>query len=511
MISFQLRNIEKNGPCNKTIKLFDPGLITLITKFHREFEGSRQNLLQRRRDKQELFNRGLVPSYQKNSKACLENWKVAPIPADLLSRKVEITGPVNDPKMVINMLSRNKGERADTAMLDFEDSMCPTWENVVSGYKNLKEAVDGTLTTNSYKLDTNDMAHIMVRVRGLHLNEKNVMVDGAPVSAGILDLLVCAYHTSQKLFDQGKTPKFYVPKCENYLEARWWSQVFTAIEKALSLPKGAIKCTFLIETLPAAFQIEEILFELKERVVALNVGRWDKIFSDIKVLRDHPDRVTADRSLINMNCYWMENYAKRLIKICHNRGALAIGGMAAFTPGRSESIRQEQLSKVKKDKELEFQWGHDGCWVSHPYFIKEARTCFPKKNQLEKKLEDFDKFPDLLPSGKGKRTLQGLRKNIRVGIAYLNGWSEGKGCVAWDNLMEDLATLEISRAQVWQWIRHRTVLEEGMTVTSGLVKKLFEEELETILKEEQKESFIQAKVQAQELFLLNNLPEFMEV
>jgi len=318
--------------------------------------------------------------------------------------------------------------------------------------------------------------------------------------------------------DQGKTPKFYIPKCESYLEARWWNQLFEAIEKGLSLPLKTLKCTFLIETLPAAFQIEEILFELKDRAVALNVGRWDKIFSDIKILREHPDRVTADRSDINMNCYWMESYAKRLIKICHRRGALAIGGMAAFTPGKTEKIRKEQLEKVKTDKELESKWGHDGCWVSHPFFIKEAKNCFPKKNQLDRQLEKFDTFPNLLPSGKGKRTLKGLRKNIRVGIAYLQGWSEGKGCVAWDNLMEDLATLEISRAQVWQWLRHKILLEEGIPVTPNLVKKLFKEELEIILEElsnnfgkEEKESFIKAKKKAENLFLLKNLPEFLEV
>jgi malate synthase len=524
MTSLQSGNIERvpdkawiENNSEEVTTIFPSDLTSLITTFHRQFEGQRKTLLQKRMTHQDLFDRGQVPRYQKNSKICLEDWKVAPIPSDLLSRKVEITGPVNDPKMVINMLSRNKeGERADTAMLDFEDSMRPLWKNVLNGYKNLTEAVKGTLTyENNYKLDPQDMALIMVRVRGLHLNENNIRVDGEPVSAGLLDLLVCAYHISQKLLDQGKTPKFYVPKCEHYLEARWWNKVFAAVEKALSLPHGTLKCTFLIETLPAAFQIEEILFELKDRVVALNVGRWDKIFSDIKVLREHPDRVTGDRSLIDMNCPWMENYAKRLIKICHSRGALAIGGMAAFTPGKSESLRQEQLAKVKKDKELESQWGHDGCWISHPYFIKEARSCFPKKNQLDRCLEEFDKFPDLLPSGKGKRTLKGLRKNIKVGIAYLKGWSEGKGCVAFDNLMEDLATLEISRAQIWQWVRHQALLEEGLTVTSDLVKRLFEEELDKILKEpkwdeKHKERFIHAKTRAQELFLLKKLPEFME-
>jgi malate synthase len=275
--------------------------------------------------------------------------------------------------------------------------------------------------------------------------------------------------------DQGKTPKYYVPKCEHHLEARWWNRLFSLLEEALSIPDGTLRATFLIETLPAAFQMEEILWELRGRAAGLNVGRWDKIFSDIKVLREHPDRVLADRGFITLERPWMRSYAMRLVRICHRHGAFAMGGMSAFTPGSTAELREEQTRKVVEDKAFEASMGHDGCWVSHPYFIGPAMSAFPRANQLDM-VPDLGDRPDLLPRPDGPRTLEGLRKNVRVGIAYMNGWNQDIGCVAWDDLMEDLATLEISRAQVWQWLRHETLLDTGTRVTSDLVRGTFDEE-----------------------------------
>jgi len=289
--------ISQKAYLEGVLDIFTPGFVKLLSALHDKFETKRQILLLERKYCQNHYNKGSLPQYlDKNSEALTTDWQVAAIPKDLMRRRVEITGPVNDPKMVINMLSRNKeGDRADTAMLDFEDSMKPIWTNVISGYRNVMTAVAGTLTHQSpgktYKLNPKDMAGIMVRVRGLHLNESNIEIGGVPVSAGLLDLATCVYHTSKKLLAQKKTPKFYIPKCEHYLEARWWNKLFLNLERFMDLPKGTIKCTFLIETLPAAFQIEEILFELQDHIVGLNVGRWDKIFSDIKTLKHHAELV----------------------------------------------------------------------------------------------------------------------------------------------------------------------------------------------------------------------------
>jgi malate synthase len=396
---------------------------------------------------------------------------------------------------------------------------------VLDGIKNVKEAAEKTLRLKTkkktYELDPEDMAGLMVRVRGLHLNEENVTIDGEPISAGLFDLAVCFYHTAFTLLQQDKTPKYYVPKCEHYREARWWNQLFTNVEEEMKLPVSTLRATFLIETLPAAFQMEEILYEYRDHAAGLNGGRWDKIFSDIKVLKKHKDRVMADRSWIDMSRSWMDNYVKRMIKICHERGAFAMGGMSAFTPGKTSEIRKEQTDKVLADKKNEFDIGHDGCWVSHPYFITHAMNAFPKRNQMERKLEDFDRCPDLLPKSEGPKTIEGLRKNIRVGIGYMHGWNNGIGCVSWDNMMEDMATLEISRAQTWQWLHHKIELDKGNTVTKALVGKVFEEELEKINQEikdlnlvkKQEVTLLQefdaAAKKAEQIFTMDELPDFL--
>jgi malate synthase len=484
-----IRSEARNG---RAVRVLDPQALRLVARLHRELDSERRELLRARAARQRAYDEGAVPEYLSSDTTRTE-WRVAPLPVDLLQRRVEITGPVSDPKMVINMLSRTEtGARADAAMLDFEDSMKPSWENVMHGVENLIGAVDGSLTfskparagqpSKQYRIDIEDMPLLMVRVRGLHLDESNVHVDGVPVAAGLFDLALSAWHTAGRLLERGRTPKYYVPKCEHHLEARWWNRLFSLVEEALAVPVGTLKTTFLIETLPAAFQMEEILYEIRDRAAGLNVGRWDKIFSDIKVLREHPERVMADRASISLNRPWMKNYALQLVRVCHRHGAFAMGGMSAFTPGRTPEVRQEQTGKVVEDKMFEASLGHDGCWVSHPYFIEPALSAFSRDNQLDVVPRIQDR-PDLLPRSEGSRTMAGLRKNVRVGIAYLEGWNRDLGCVSWDDLMEDLATLEISRAQVWQWLRHEISLDDGTTVTPALVRRIFDEESEHIQRE----------------------------
>jgi malate synthase len=503
-------------------ELFPEELRRLLSDLHQEFEPRRQQLLSERQVRQRQYDSGALPQYlDPQSDAVKGKWKVASLPTELQARRVEITGPVNSTKMVINMLSRNEsGFRADMAMLDFEDSMKPSFRNVLDGYKNVIGAVSGNLSfhsgAKSYRLDPKDMAYVMVRTRGLHLNESNIEVSGTPISGGLLDFTVCYFHSARMYLKAGKMPKYYIPKCEHYLEARWWNDLFKAVQQRMGLPTGSLRATFLVETLPATFQIEEILYEIREHAAGLNVGRWDKIFSDIKVLKKHPDRIMPDRGTITMERPWMENYAKRVIKICHERGAFAMGGMAAFTPGKTKELREEQTAKVMRDKRREAEWGHDGCWVSHPYFIGPALEAFKNKNQLSRRLDEFDRYPDILPQGGGPRTLDGLRTNIRVGIAYMHGWQQDIGCVAFDNLMEDLATLEISRAQVWQWLHHRIELEDGTKVSKELVNKLFEEETVKILREFIEEGQADAEAEltrarnaARELFTQDELQDFL--
>ncbi|MEM8557237.1 MAG: malate synthase A [Bacteroidota bacterium] len=481
-------------------RLLTPDAIALLAKLHRALEPQRQSLLMARKARQDAFDDGMRPDFLEPTEHpdAYGDWQVAPLPEDLQMRRVEITGPVSDAKMVINMLSRTAdGQRADCAMVDFEDSMKPSWNNVMQGVENVIGIAEGTLShektddlgvvVKRYQLDPADMALPMVRVRGLHLDESNLRIDGAPISGGLLDFALVAYHTAKTFVAKGITPKFYVPKVEHYLEARWWNTLMDGIEDALDLPRSTVRATFLIETLPAAYQMEEILYEIRTHAAGLNGGRWDKIFSDIKTLRAHPDRVMADRATIGMNRDWMSNYAKQLIRVCHKHGAFGMGGMAAFTPGRDPELRAQQTAKVVADKEFEASIGHDGCWVSHPYFIGPAMEPFlakldGAKNQLGV-IPDLPARPALLPKSDGPKTMAGLRTNVRVGIAYMKGWNQDIGCVAWDNLMEDLATLEISRAQTWQWLHQGIFLDEGPQVTKALVLSIFSQELAQIKEE----------------------------
>ena len=371
--------------------MFPSVLKELLIQLHENFNPRRIQLLELRKERQKKYDQGAVPCYllpeEKNFTD--DHWKVATIPEVLRCRRVEITGPVSSAKMVINMLSRNdQGARADMCMMDFEDSMMPSWNNIIHGISNAKHAVMGNLQLNTpqknYKIDAEDMAYPMIRVRGLHLNESNVTIDGQKIAAGLFDFATTYFHCANYYLKRGWTPKYYIPKCEHYLEARWWNELFVAVQKAAGHALSTLRATFLIETLPATFQLEEILYEIKDHAAGFNVGRWDKIFSDIKILKNHPDKILADRASINMLKPWMENYAKRVIKVCHSHGAFAMGGMSAFTPGKLEEERKIQMAKVVEDKSREFSWGHDGCWVSHPYFIAPALSAFPEKINYKK-------------------------------------------------------------------------------------------------------------------------------
>ena len=536
-----LDGVEVNAAAwtGRAQRLLPEPALKLLGDLHRALEADRRERLAARADQQAAYDRGDVPGYlpEEEHPEAHGDWQVGTLPEDCRQRRVEITGPISDPKMVINMLSRNsEGVRADAAMLDFEDSMKPAWPNVMQGLENLIGAADGSLEftrearsgkpEKQYHLDSDDMPLLMVRVRGLHLDESNVRVDGEPVSAALFDFALSMFHTAQTLMDQGKTPKYYVPKVEHYREARWFNRLFEEVQDALGIARGTVKATFLIETLPAAFQMEEILYEYREHAAGLNGGRWDKIFSDIKVLKEHPDRVLADRNWIDIQRPWMEMYVKQLIKVCHRHGAFGMGGMAPQTPGRTEEKRAEQTAAVVEDKKFEAGIGHDGCWVSHPYFIGPALEPFEEKlgekgakNQLDV-TPDLPDRPDLLPTDDGPKTLDGIRVNVRVSIGYMKGWNQDLGAVAWDHRMEDLATFEISRAQTWQWLHHEATLDDGQPVTPALVRQIFDEEEEKILDEareffdgdaaeEQVEAFRQARRDAEAIFLEDDFRPFL--
>jgi malate synthase len=515
--------------------ILTPAATAFLAQLQRRFNPERQRLLAAREERQRAWDAGTPPLYEdRNSESVAGKWRVGAVPADLLCRRVEITGPVNSAKMVINMLSRGSdGARADTAMLDFEDALKPSWSNLMAGQVNLKGAARRELThvdaapggkpAREYRLDPKDMAKVIPRPRGLHLDETNLRVDGVPVSGALMDLGLSFFHCAPVWAEQGETPAYYIPKVEHWREAAWWDSVFEWMEGQLGLKTGTLKATFLIETLPAAFHMEEILFAARDHAVGLNVGRWDKIFSDIKTLRRHKDRVLADRASITMRQPWMAAYALRCVQISHQRGAFGLGGMAAFTPGQTQAVRDQQNAKVLDDKRLEFQTGHDGCWVSHPYFIGVAMQAFPRVNQLDVLHTGANRYPDLLPQPNGPKTLAGLRTNVRVGIAYLEGWQRDIGCVAWDNLMEDLATLEISRAQTWQWLHHGVRLDDGAAVDEPLVRRVFQQELEKIVERESPaiaaargathkdvvQSFTRAAKEAETVFTRSELSSFL--
>ena len=469
--------------------ILGPEALNFIKTLAERFEAQRQHLLAQRVKKQASYDAGQLPDFDAST-ACIRSsdWQVATLPKPLQGRVVEITGPV-DRKMIINGL--NSG--ADVFMADFEDASCPNWKNMVQGQLNLFQAVRGSIEHPSengklYRL-CEDPATLMVRPRGLHLDEAHVLVDGTAVSASLFDFGLFLFHNAHALLQSGIGPYLYLPKIEHYLEARWWNEVFVAAQQALKLPTATIKATVLIETLPAAFMMEEILYELRDHAAGLNCGRWDYIFSYIKTFRQHANRVVPDRAQVGMTQPFMHAYAQLLIQTCHRRGALAMGGMAAQIPIKSDpQANLLAMDKVAKDKAREARNGHDGTWVAHPALIPIARAAFRKylrgPNQLHVALpEQKVERDDLLAHPIGDCTDAGLRTNVRVAIRYLEAWLHGTGCVPLDHLMEDAATAEISRSQVWQWLRHGICTTDGQSVTPQRLRTCIDEELVEIRNE----------------------------
>jgi malate synthase len=464
-----------------------PEALAFVATLHRAFEPRRRELLARRQAVQARLDAGWLPDFLPETRHVREgDWKVAPLPADLLDRRVEITGPV-DRKMVINAL--NSG--AKTFMADFEDSNSPTWDNVVRGQINLRDAVRGLIRWTSpegklYELDRKT-ATLLVRPRGWHLTEKHVTVDGEPISGSLFDFGLFLFHNAEALRAKGTGPYFYLPKTESHLEARLWNDVFVLAQQELRLPPGTIRATVLIETVLAAFEMDEILYELREHCAGLNCGRWDYIFSFIKKFRGRPEFVLPDRARVTMTAPFMRAYSLLAIRTCHRRGAAAVGGMAAQIPIKNDpAANAAALQKVRDDKEREAGDGHDGTWVAHPGLVPLATEVFdarmPTPNQIGRHREDVRvTATDLLEVPQGPITEAGLRVNVNVGLRYLESWLRGAGCVPIFNLMEDAATCEISRAQIWQWIRHPGgVLEDGRKVTVQLFQTVMAEELEKI-------------------------------
>ncbi|MFI4934027.1 MAG: malate synthase A [Caulobacterales bacterium] len=468
-------------------EVLTPEALVFLAQLHRNFNARRLQLLAARQARQQRFDAGESPDFLAETAAVREGaWRVAPIPADLLDRRVEITGPT-DRKMVINAL--NSG--AKVFMADFEDANSPTWANLVEGQINLKDRWEGRLSHvdptsgKSYALGAKT-AVLMVRPRGWHLPEKHVSVDGETMSGSLVDFGLYFFHNAKATLAQGTGPYFYLPKLESHLEARLWNDVFVFAQQRLGLATGTIKVTVLIETLPAAFEMDEILYELRDHMAGLNCGRWDYIFSYIKRLRRHPDALTPDRAVMGMGSAFLRAYSLKLIQTCHRRGAFAMGGMAAQIPVKGDPAANDAaFAKVRADKEREANDGHDGTWVAHPDLVPIAMEVFdrvmPKPNQLGKLRADVSvSRADLLKVHDGHRTEQGLRENIRVGVQYIEAWLRGRGAVPLYNLMEDAATAEISRAQIWQWINCKAALADGRTVTAQLFKSLLEEEMATL-------------------------------
>ena len=467
-------------------------VLALVAKLHRAFEPRRQELLAARAERAKKLDAGERPDFLPSTKAIRDgDWKIAPVPAALQCRRVEITGPV-DAKMVINAF--NSG--ADSYMTDFEDSNSPLWTNQIQGQINIGQAIRRTLSfeqktaagTKSYKLN-DKIATLQVRPRGWHLDEKHVTIDGQRVHGGIFDFALFMFHNAEELLARGAGPYFYLPKLESHLEARLWNDVFVMTQKELGLPQGTIKATVLIETILAAFEMEEILYELREHSAGLNAGRWDYIFSCIKKFKLDKSFCLADRAKVTMTAPFMRAYALLLLKTCHKRGAPAIGGMSALIPIKNDPVQNETaMAGIIADKRRDATDGYDGGWVAHPGLVEASMKEFvavlgDRPNQFEKqKPEVAVKAADLLDfKPETPITVAGLRMNINVGIHYLGAWLAGNGCVPIHNLMEDAATAEISRSQVWQWIRTpKGVLDDGRKVTAELVRALVPEELAKI-------------------------------
>lgn len=455
-----------------------------------KFTPQRNALLVERERQQRLIDDGKLPDFISEMDSIKNiDWKIRGIPSDLQNRRVEITGPV-ERKMVINALNAN----VNVFMADFEDSLAPAWDKVIAGQINLRDAVNGTISyTNEagkiYQLKPNP-AVLICRVRGLHLPEKHVTWRDEPIPGSLFDFALYFFHNVDALLAKGSGPYFYLPKTQSYHEAAWWSEVFSFTEDRFDLPRGTIKATLLIETLPAVFQMDEILWHLRDHIVGLNCGRWDYIFSYIKTLKNHPDRVLPDRQSVTMDQGFLDAYSRLLIRTCHRRGAFAMGGMAAFIPSKDAERNQWVLDKVQADKQREAANGHDGTWIAHPGLADTVMAIFDRAlgdypNQLHVLREQDEDISaaQLLAPCEGERTEGGMRANIRVAVQYIEAWISGNGCVPIYGLMEDAATAEISRTSIWQWIHHRKTLQSGEVVTKALFRQMLAEECLVIRQE----------------------------
>jgi len=514
--------VEVLGPQGDRYALIlSPEALAFLAELERRFGPTREKLLARRREVDARLQAGELPDFLEETRAIREaDWQIAPVPADLQDRRTEITGPV-DRKMVVNALKSG----ASVYMADFEDATTPTWASLIEGQINLRDAIRREIdftdpdSGKRYRLE-GDIATLLVRPRGWHLGEAHLRIDGRPMSGALFDFGLFVFHNAGELLARGSGPYLYLPKLESHLEARLWNDVFGFTEERLGLPNGAIKATVLIETILAAFEMDEILYELREHSAGLNCGRWDYIFSIIKKFRNRPDFVMPDRDQVTMTVPCMRAYSLLAIRTCHRRSAHAIGGMAAQIPIRSDPVANEQaLGKVRADKEREAADGHDGTWVAHPGLVPIAKEVFDRlmaqAHQIERRREDVAvTAKDLLTVPEGTITERGLRHNLNVGVLYLEAWLRGVGCVPIYNLMEDAATAEISRAQVWQWRRHGARIEGGPVIDEALVRRLLDEELAKIRETVGEErfgagKFAEAAALFRDLVLADDFTEFL--
>jgi malate synthase len=462
--------------------------LEFVAALHEEFEPRRRSLLAAREERKARIAAGELPTFpEETADVRASNWRVPPAPADLEDRRVEITGPV-DRKMMINAL--NSG--ANVFMADFEDSLTPSWSNVVSGQVNVADAVAGTITLttpdNEYRLDE-EIATLVVRPRGWHLPERHLLIGGEPVAASLFDFGLFLFHNARPLLERGSGPYLYLPKLEGREEAQLWNEVIVRAQEALEIDRGSVRATVLIETILAAFEMDEILFELGEHASGLNAGRWDYIFSVIKRFGERPEFVLPDRAQVTMTAPFMRAYTELLVRTCHRRGAHAIGGMAAFIPSRRDpEVNRKAIAQVRSDKERDAGDGFDGSWVAHPDLVAPVREVFDavlgeRPNQLERRRDEVEvseaQLLDVAVPG-GEVTEDGLRNDISVGIQYIASWLRGNGAAVVFNLMEDTATAEISRSQVWQWVLHGSRLPDGREVTAELVREIEREELDKL-------------------------------
>ncbi|HEX7127756.1 MAG TPA: malate synthase A [Thermodesulfobacteriota bacterium] len=519
--------VEVRGPVEgRMAEVLTPEALAFVARLEREFGGRRKALLGDRAARQARIDAGEMPDFPAATRAVREgDWRVAPPPGPLVDRRVEITGPT-DRKMVINAL--NSG--ASTYMADFEDANTPTWQNMVEGQVNLIDAIERRIEFRNpdgrtYRLNEK-VATLIVRPRGWHLPEKHLLVDGAPVSGSLFDFGLYFFHNARRLLEKGLGPYFYLPKIESHLEARLWRDVFAFAEDQVGVPRGTTKATVLVETILAAYEMDEILYELREHSCALNAGRWDYIFSIIKKFRNRgPEFLLPDRAQVTMTVPFMRAYTELLIRTCHRRGAYAIGGMAAFIPSRRDpKVNEVALPKVREDKRREASDGMEGTWVAHPDLVAIAKEEFDKvlgskPNQLDRLREEVRVEPrqllDLQVPG-GSITEAGLRNNVSVAIQYLESWLRGNGAAAIFNLMEDAATAEISRSQVWHWIRYGAKLAEGPAVTRDLVRKVADEEMAKVrealgARVYDGGRFADARALFEEVALGEDYPEFLTI